>query len=40
MRDRTHTLICLGVSVMKMAELGFEEDIFPPGPCSAVKNLE
>ena len=26
------TLICLGVSVMKMAELGFDDDILPPGP--------
>lgn len=34
------TLICFAVSVMKMAELGFEDDILPPAPCSAVRNLE
>lgn len=34
------TLICLAVSVMKMAELGLEEDILPPAPCKAVRNLE
>ena len=34
------TLICFGVSVMKIAELGFEDDILPPGPCRAVRNLE
>lgn len=34
------TLICLAVSVMKMAELGFDDDILPPAPCRAVRNLE
>lgn len=33
-------MICFAVSVMKMAELGFDDDILPPGPCSAVRNLE
>lgn len=34
------TLICLAVSVMKIAELGSDADILPPAPCKAVRNLE
>jgi hypothetical protein len=25
---------------MKIAEFGFDDDIFPPAPCRAVRNLE
>lgn len=39
-KPKSRTLICLAVSVMKMAELGFDDDILPPAPCRAVRNLE
>jgi hypothetical protein len=37
---RNCTFICFGVSVIKMAEFGFDDDILPPAPCRAVRNLE